>query len=297
MADFRRLQLLLELSQRGPIAAVAAATSYSTSAISQQLASLERELGVSLLEPDGRRLKLTAAGRALVARAPGLLEAWEEARSATRRSTDELSGQLRLAVFQTAYLSLIPPLVRELAVQHPRLELVVSQAEPHDATPALLARDLDAAIIEEYPGFPGSQSRELHRTNLVNDPMLLVIPAADVAPYQSMSQLAHLAWALEPSGSAVRGWAEAVCREHGFEPRVTYETSDILTQVELVRSGLAAAFIPSLMPKALRTSVSVLPLPGRDRTIQLVHRISRRDDPSIEVLSNTLANLMGKTAD
>ena len=288
MSDFRRLQLFLELAQRGTISAVAAATSYSTSGISQQLAALERDLGVKLLEPDGRRVKLTAPGSALVSRIPRLLEEWEEARSAAHRGTEELAGKLNLAVFQTAYLAMIPSLIRALSAHHPRLEVHIAQAEPDAAIPTLLAREIDAAIIEQYPSFPGPQPQELHRTVIARDPMLLVFPEGGPEPVGDLDHLSEMPWALEPAGSAVREWAEALCRKSGFEPIVAYETSDVLSQIELVRAGLAAAFIPSLMPERFREGVPVTRIPGQDRTIELVTRSSRQDDPLIGALINVL---------
>ncbi|MFK0002703.1 LysR family transcriptional regulator [Paenarthrobacter sp. NPDC090522] len=288
MSDFRRLQLLLELSQRGTISAVAAAMSYSTSGISQQLATLEAELGARLLEPDGRRLKLTPAGRALVSRIPQILENWESARAATLRGSQELAGKLRIAVFQTAYLSLVPGLVRELSVRHPRLELHTTQAEEDVAIPAVLSRELDAAIIEQYPAFPGPQHQELHRRHISNDPMLLAPPMGDTTKIENLASLSEASWVLEPSGSAVRDWAEALCRQSGFEPRVVFETSDVLTQVELVREGLAAAFVPTLMPERLRSGITVQTLQGQSRTIELVTRASRQDDPLFEALAEVL---------
>src|SRR5215475_300280 len=109
MLDLRRLRLLRELARRGTITAVAQALSYSPSAVSQQLTALEKETGVRLLEPAGRRVRLTAQAGLLVAHAEVLLEAMEQAEAALAQSLTETAGTLRVAAFQTAVLTLVPP--------------------------------------------------------------------------------------------------------------------------------------------------------------------------------------------
>jgi DNA-binding transcriptional LysR family regulator len=119
MLDLRRLRLLRELRRRGTIAAVAEALSYSPSAVSQQLSTLERETGVTLLEPAGRRVRLTAQAELLVEHADRLLEDMERTEAALARSLEDTVGTLRVASFQTATLTLVPPTVLRLGEEHP----------------------------------------------------------------------------------------------------------------------------------------------------------------------------------
>ena len=163
MLDLRRLRLLRELGRRGTITAVAKALSYSPSAVSQQLAALEKETGVRLLEPAGRRVRLTAQADLLIAHTEVLLEEMERAEAALAQSLNETVGTLRLAAFQTAVLALVPHALTDLEQQHPRLRVEVTELEPEIALPALVAGEFDIVLGEEYPGHPLPRPRETER--------------------------------------------------------------------------------------------------------------------------------------
>lgn len=151
MLDLRRLRLLRELARRGTIAAVAEAFSFSPSAVSQQLSTLEKETGVRLLEPAGRRVRLTAQAELLVTHAEVLLEEMERAEAALAQSLETTVGTLRVAAFQTAVLALVPGALIRLAQKHPQLRVEVTELEPAVATPALVAGEFDIVLGEEYP--------------------------------------------------------------------------------------------------------------------------------------------------
>jgi DNA-binding transcriptional LysR family regulator len=154
LIDLQRLRLLRELHRRGTITAVANALSFSPSAVSQQLATLEREAGARLLEPAGRRVRLTAQGELLVEHAKVLLEEMERTESALATSMTDMAGTLRVAAFQTALLSLIPSVLSRLAAEHPQLRVEVTEQEPDAAVSALAAGDFDLVLAEQYPGHP-----------------------------------------------------------------------------------------------------------------------------------------------
>src|SRR5690606_1089685 len=126
----RRLRLLRELAQRGTLAAVADALSYSPSSVSQQLALLEKEVGVPLLEPVGRRVRLTAQAQILVAHADAVFATLEAAEADIAASLTEVTGVVRLAAFQTAALALVPDALTRLRRQHPRLRVHLIEMEP-----------------------------------------------------------------------------------------------------------------------------------------------------------------------
>src|SRR5262245_41582082 len=127
MLDLRRLRLLRELARRGTITAVAESLSYSPSAVSQQLTTLEKETGLRLLEPAGRRVRLTAQADLLVAHAEVLLEAMERAEAALAQSLNETAGTLRVAAFQSAVLTLVPHALTQLGQQHPALRVEITE--------------------------------------------------------------------------------------------------------------------------------------------------------------------------
>src|SRR3954465_10962219 len=154
MIDVRRLLLLRGLHARGTVAAVAEALAYSPSAVSQGLATLQREAGVPLTERVGRRLRLTEAGLRLVAHADVLLERLEEAEAELQASAELVAGRVRVGALQTPLLSLVPPALAALADRHPDLRVELQELEPEASLPAVALGELEVAIAEEYDHAP-----------------------------------------------------------------------------------------------------------------------------------------------
>ncbi|GAA3217360.1 LysR substrate-binding domain-containing protein [Actinocorallia longicatena] len=269
MFDLHRLRLLRELKHRGTLAAVAAALSYSPSTVSQQLSQLEAEAGVPLLEPVGRRVRLTPQAEILVAHTEAVLERLERAEADIAASLTGISGTLRVASFQTAALSLLPDALSQLRAAHPLLRVHVTQAEPDRALPALLARDFDLVIAEEYPGNPNPRLPELEHEDLCDDPLRLALPGPDLA---GLHDLAAHPWVMEPAGTPAHRWATTVCREAGFEPDVRFESTDLLLHLSLVEHGHAAAFLPDLLWNGAAPAVPLRDLPASRRLFTSVRR-------------------------
>ena len=263
MLDLRRLRLLRELARRGTIAAVAEALSYSPSAVSQQLAALEKEAGVRLLEPAGRRVRLTAQADLLVAHTDVLLEEMERAEAALAQSLNETVGTLRVAAFQTAVLVLVPHALSQLERQYPSLRVEVTELEPEVALPALVAGEFDLVLGEEYPGQPLPRPRETERHDLLTDELRLITPTG--WSERSLPSLAARPFVMEPVGTTAREWATAACRQAGFEPDARYTTTDLQIHLRLVESGLAAALLPDLSGAGDRHDVAAHRLQGRPR--------------------------------
>ncbi|MBC2904353.1 LysR family transcriptional regulator [Streptomyces cupreus] len=265
MFDLHRLRLLRELKHRGTLAAVAEALSYAPSSVSQQLSQLEAEVGVKLLEPVGRRVRLTAQAHILVAHTEAVLERLERAEADIAASLTDLSGTLRIASFQTAALALVPAALGLLRDLHPRLRVHVTQMEPEKALPALQARDFDLVIAEEYPGNPNARPAELEQEDLLDDPLHLALPDTG-RPTATLRSLANHPWVMEPEGTAARHWAMTLCRNAGFEPDVRFETTDLLLHLRLVEQGHAAAFLPDLVWDGRPPTVALRQLPRGQRT-------------------------------
>jgi DNA-binding transcriptional LysR family regulator len=259
--DLRRLRLLRELRRCGTISAVAEALNYSPSAVSQQLSTLEKETGVPLLEPAGRRVRLTAQAEVLVEHAERLLAEMERAEAALARSLQDTVGTLRVAAFQTAVLSLVPQTLLRLADEHPGLRVEVSELEPEVALPALVSGQFDLVLGEEYPGHPLARPRESERHDLFTDELRLVTPTS--WPDSSLPTLAARPFVVEPPGTTAHQWSMATCRAAGFEPDVRYVSTDLQFHLTLVAHGLAAALVPDLSGAASRAGVTVRRLPGR----------------------------------
>jgi DNA-binding transcriptional LysR family regulator len=287
MLDLRRLRLLRELARRGTIAAVAQALSYSPSAVSQQLAVLEKEAGVRLLEPAGRRVRLTPQADLLVAHTQVLLEEMERAEAELARSLSETAGTLRVAAFQTAVLALVPHVLSQLTRQHPALRVEVTELDPGLALPALIAGEFDLVLGEEYPGFPLSRPRETERLDLLTDELRLTTPAG--WSERSLPSLASRPFVMEPVGTTAREWATAACRQAGFEPDVRYTSTDLQIHLRLVESGLAAALLPDLSGAGDRHHVAAHRLHGRPRRqIFTTVRSGAASHPKIQAFTTAL---------
>lgn len=287
MLDLHRLRLLRELHRRGTITAVAQALSFSPSAVSQQLATLERETGVRLLEPVGRRVRLTAQAEVLVAHAEALLTEMERAESALANSLGHTVGTLRVAAFQTAVMALVPPAITRLETLHPDLRLEVTELEPDIALPAMVAGDHDLVIAEEYPGHPLPHLPEVERNDIMADEMLLAAPTT--WRERSLSEMRERPFVMEPRDSPAGQWALAACRSAGFEPDVRYTTTDLQVHLRLVEAQLAVALLPELSAVRDESSVTVHRLRARPfRRIFTAVRRGASEHPAIRAFTSAI---------
>jgi DNA-binding transcriptional LysR family regulator len=284
MLDVRRLRLLREVDVRGTLAGVAAALHQSPSSISQQLALLEREVGVELLRKSGRGVQLTPQAQILVEHTGAVLQRLEQAETDLAASLDEATGTVRIAVFQSAALALMPDTLTSLARDHPRLRVTMTQREPESALHETWARDFDLVVAEQYPGHAAPRHHELDRVPLTTDVIRLAVPPASVGGPRivDLAQASQLPWVMEPPGVASRHFAEQACRVAGFEPDVRYETADLQAQIRLVESGNAVALLPDLLWTGREPTVRLIDLDGTPRrTIFTSARLASAQQPAI----------------
>lgn len=260
MFDLRRLRLLHELALRGTLSAVAEALAYSPSAVSQQLALLEREAGVSLIEPDGRRVRLTPHGHFLAAHAARMIELDERARLELASVQTGLAP-VRLGVMQTAAQSLVPRAMTLLAERAPGLRVDMTELAPEQGLFELTARRVDLVVAEQYRGHQRDLTAGIHRELVGRDPLRLVLPA-DAGAHGTLTAMRDRAWVLEPLGTAAREWALQQCRAAGFEPEVRFESADLVSHIRLISAGHAVGILPDLVWGAPETPVRLVPLPG-----------------------------------
>ncbi|WP_062386749.1 LysR family transcriptional regulator [Demequina iriomotensis] len=288
MLDLTRLVALRELALRGTIAAAADALGYTASAVSQQLAALEREAEVPLTIRAGRGVVLTPAGERLVARTHELLDTMELAEAELHSESGRLTGTVRLAVFQSAALTLVTGALLRLRELHPELRVLVTQTEPEEAFADTWAREYDLVVAEEYPGHSAPHYPGVVRRPLVRDELLLAV-GGDWAGATSVSDLAGAPWVMEPHGTATRHFAEQTCRLAGFEPDVRFASSDLQAHVQLVSKGLAVAILPGLMVAYAGIGARVMPLEGGPRrTVFAAMRATSRLDPAVEAVRQAL---------
>src|SRR6476659_3392100 len=200
MLDVRRLRLWLELKIRWTLAEVAEALKYSPSSVSQQLALLEKEAGVELLRKTARRVQLTPQAEGLVAHTSQLLETLEQAEADLAASLTTVTGTVRIAVFQSAALALMPDTLSRMTAEYPEVRIEMIQREPETALHETWARDFDLVIAEQYPGHAAPRYPELDRIKLTTDAIRLAVPPADSSrpPITSLEDTAALPWVMEP---------------------------------------------------------------------------------------------------
>ena len=286
MLDLRRLRLLRELRERGTIAAVADAFSYTPSAVSQQLAALEREAGVGLTERVGRGVRLTDAGRALADHTDGVLARLERAEAELAAATGTVRGLVRVSAFQTAARSLVAPIMRPLADHHPGLRIELLEAEAEDALAPLRAGDLDVAVAEEYEQAPRPRDLALERIELGTDRILLALPrghplAAGDRPVR-LSRLAGETWIATREQTRFGDLVLSACRAAGFEPDIRHRANDVALLAELVADGHGVALLPALGRPETNPGVAVRPLAGVriDRSIFAAVRRGSAERPA-----------------
>ncbi len=284
MYDLHRLRLLRELAHRGTLAAVAEALGYSPSAVSHQLSILEREVKAPLLEPAGRGVRLTPAAFTLVAHTESILRELERAEASIAASRTEITGTVRVATFQTAAHTLVLDAIDRLAEKHPHLVVAFAHLNAEAAIPALLARDFDLVLSEDYPGNPSSPHPGVTTGTIIDDPLLLAVPAD--WPARSLADLAEAPWVMEHGGTAARAWSAAACRAAGFEPHVRYETSDLSLHAEIVARGRGVAFLPRL-GHTPSPDVRLIPT-GNTRAITASTRTGSEDAPATKALHDVL---------
>jgi DNA-binding transcriptional LysR family regulator len=253
MLDVRRLRLLRELHARGTVTAVAEALAYTPSAVSQQLSTLERETGVALVERHGRRLRLTDAGRTLVEHADAVIERLELAESELAEAAgEEVAGRVRIAAFQTAASSLVLPLLARLHAEHPRLRLELTEMDAEEGLELLPRGEVDLVVAEEYDYAPRLRDPSLSMRDVCRDPLVLVLPsghplAATHPQRVTLAALDDAAWAATRVGTAFHDALVRTCRAlGGFEPEIRHRSNDISVLEQLVATGDAVAFLPSL---------------------------------------------------
>ena len=176
MLDPRRLEVLREFAAQGTIARAAGVLAFTPSAVSQQLAQLQREAGVELFRKVGRRLELTDAGRMLVSRADGLLAHVEGIEAELAAFSGRLRGTVRVGAFQTAAQAVVLPALDRLADVHPELRMELREHEAEESLPLVTGGGLEVAIAEEYEHAPRPRLPQLHREYLPDDEMLLALP-------------------------------------------------------------------------------------------------------------------------
>jgi len=294
MLDLHRLRLLQEFAVRGSIARTAAVLGYTPSAVSQQLAALEREAGTALLDRSARRAELTDAGRRLAGHAERILAMVEEAETDLSAEADEPAGRVVATAFPSAAVAFAPALARSLRA-HPRLTLVLRQSGAGEGLRQVRAGEVDVAIVDDWTSRLGEEvdGSILTLHHLIRDPLVLVLPRTHPAAAGpvDLPALRHEPWLAAPAGEPSRQAVDRLLAAVGVTPPVLSEFEGMATIVSLVARGIGIAILPRLAVTAADRRVVVAGLPlGLDlaRDVHAVARTASTGRPSVAVIMTAL---------
>ena len=244
-----RLRVFAALAEHGSIAAAAAALHLTGPAVSQHLRKLERETGCRLIEPDGRGVRLTAAGHVLAGHARTIGHAFSDAEHDLAEIHGLVAGPLRVGSIATVLRGPVSAALHALVTEYDRLEPVVRDGEVPDLIGELRARRLDVAVIESWTGTPARMPPGLRVTPLLREDVRLAVPENHRLAGQEVIQLGELDGETWASCPADIGGHEAILhalRAHNIEADIRYRVSDFPTQLSLVAAGLTLAAVPRL---------------------------------------------------
>jgi len=262
--ETRRLELLAELSRLGSMRAVADVLGTTTSTVSQQIAVLAREMGTPLIEPAGRRVRLTPAGRRLAEHAVTILAAVQAAQLDLGPEA-EPNGTLRVAGFTTAFRAYLLPAITELTATHPRVRVLVREHEPAEARQLLAADQADLALVYDYNLAPAAADPAMHRTPLWTARWGLGVPAGQAAAGTTLEAFARYRthdWIGNSRNTADEDVIRTLAAMAGFTPRITHQADSLDLVQDMITAGLGVGLLPLGHPT--RPGVSILPLTGPD---------------------------------
>ncbi|MEU4739018.1 LysR family transcriptional regulator [Actinosynnema sp. NPDC023658] len=284
MIDPRRLRVLRALADHGTVTAAAQALHLTPSAVSQQLAALESEVGHPLLRRRGRRVSLTAAGELLVRHANAVAAELERAQATLAAFSSGSTGRVEVGSFASAITQVVAPALAALRASAPGVTLRVRDVEGHASVPLLLDGEIDLAITEEYR--LRTDDRRLTRFPLYTEPFDVVLPPEHRLAGRAEVELADLAdddWVVTLPGNPVRDVVQLACEHAGFAPRITHTSDDFRAIGALVHAGAGVALVP-------RNAVRGVPVSGTAPLRRVVAAVRRgsEDHPLIALVRDAL---------
>jgi DNA-binding transcriptional LysR family regulator len=285
--DTRRLQLLLALSRLGSMRAVAEAHHLTTSTVSQQIAALAKESGTALIEPDGRRVRLTPAGRRLADHAVTILAAVDAARLDLDPDA-EPAGMLRVGGFATGIRVSLLPMLAEIAERYPAVDLVISEYEPIEAFTLLTNDDLDLALTYDYNLAPASTGPLLEAVPLWSIPWGLGVPAEEPDGQGDVSAYADRTWIVNSRNTADEDAVRTLAALAGFSPRIAHQIDSLDLVEDLIVAGYGVGLLPIGRPTGCGVKVVPLTDPCVVLTAYAVTRAGRSTWPPLRAVLDQL---------
>ncbi|MQA88078.1 MAG: LysR family transcriptional regulator [Streptosporangiales bacterium] len=288
--DLRRLQVLRMVDRYGTVTAAAVALHLTPSAVSHQIRQLSRELGVALLEPNGRRVRLTSAAHTLVAHADALHARWEQAQADLDAHADGSAGLLRMCGFPSAVGGLLSRAARGLQTNFPRLTVYIAEVESAEGFDLLLSGEADIAVVVPTPESPPLDDAKFDQQPLLEEPLELLVPPDHPFARReavALAEAAHEPWIVSAPGRSDSYQVTLVaCAAAGFTPKIAHHACDSIAP--LVACGLGVALAPRLFEIPPHSAVRV-PLTGEPRPTRRLLTCVRRGSGGHPAIARGLA--------
>lgn len=293
MLNLERLRTLDALARHGSVSGAAEGLHVTTSAVSQQMAKLEREVGQPLLAKNGRGVRLTDAGRLLADHAARILSQVELAQSDIEAQSGRAVGDLAVAAFPTAARGLLPSALAALRTEHPQLRVHMREMEPADAVRGVLRGDFDLAVVLDWYNKPLSMPEGLAKQELLHDPADVAMHVGHPLAGRTTVDLEEFAdddWVTWAEGEFCHEWLMVTLRGKGVEPRIAHVAEEHATQLALVAEGLGVCVAPRLGRGPVPDRVRVVPVRhAMRRHVYAVWRADADRRPSIRAAVDALS--------
>ncbi|MGC3023260.1 LysR family transcriptional regulator [Brevibacterium sp. FAM 24630] len=298
-----RLHVLRVLAEVGTLTEAAHRLGYTPSAVSHQLKSLSKDLGVRVVEPRGRGLVLTRAGQVLLERSQELFTRWEEIRGeldGLDSGLDTRSRRLRLCGFSTAAATLLPPTALAVLERFPGAEVTISEAEPQECFDLLVADHADVAVVVATDPLPPRGDSRFEQSALFSDRLDLLVPSGHRLASRAavpLSEAAEESWILDRPGSPYHRLVRTACAAAGFQPDHAHQSREWETGAALVSAGLGVALIPRLARLPDGFDVVRVPLRGDPVPSRKILTGIRSGSGTQPIIAAALATLESVSAD
>jgi DNA-binding transcriptional LysR family regulator len=286
------MRVLIEVAAHGSMSAAADRLNYTASAVSQQIATLEREVGVALVERAPRSITLTDAGRSLAAHGEAILARMELAEMEVKEIAGLNGGRLRMATFRSAGETIMAEAIAVFHRRHPRVELTLIEGEPEEYMDSIKAARIDIGLGFAYDHVGALHYDPDNLTKLSEDPIGVALPRGHRLAVERFVDLADLAgedWVGSPPQSSVHDFTANLCRLAGFEARIKFETNDYHVAQALVARGLGVALLPAMAASIAHPDVVLKPLNGGPkRDIVAIYRAGGLRSPTTSAMLELL---------
>ncbi|MFI1180334.1 LysR family transcriptional regulator [Streptomyces sp. NPDC020799] len=292
MLNLDRLRTLSAVARHGSVSGAADGLHVTTSAVSQQLAKLERETGQQLLAKQGRGVRLTDAGRLLADHASRILSQVELAQADLEAQRGQAVGELLVGAFPTAARGLFPAALAGLREAHPQLRARLTEMDPDSAVPRVVRGDIDLAVVLDWYNKPLPMPEGLAKAPLLDDPADVAVPVGHPLAGRREVELEEFAddeWISWPDGEFCHDWLMLTLRGKGVEPRISHMAEEHPTQLALIAAGLGVGIAPRLGRGPVPDGVRVLPVRHTMRRhVYAVWRADADRRPSIRAAVDAL---------